>query len=129
LSLLEPQSKPQSSTAGHAGPPRRINGRFAKGYSGNPAGHRTFAANQAAVKAHAATLLKALLDELYGKVSAVDLAFAEQAAAMLARAAISDKKRVWLTNNAQSIIERLRERYPVPAAKRGRLPTLKELGL
>ena len=41
MSLLEPQSKPQSSTAGHAGPPRRINGRFAKGYSGNPAGHPT----------------------------------------------------------------------------------------
>ena len=128
MSLVEPQSKTQSATRSPAGPARRINGRFAKGYSGNPAGHRTFAANQAAVKAHAATLLKALLDELSGKVSAVDLAFAEQAAAMLAKATVSEKKRVWLTNNAHSIIDRLRERYPA-AAKRRRLPTLEEYGL
>jgi len=45
LSLVE-QTKPQCSALG---PPRRINGRIAKGYSGNPAGHRTFAANQALI--------------------------------------------------------------------------------
>jgi hypothetical protein len=83
------------------------------------------AANQAAAKEHAATLLKSLLDELGSKPSAVDLAFAQQAAAMLAKATISEKHRVHLTNNAHAIIDRLRQRYPA----RKRLPSLKELGL
>jgi hypothetical protein len=126
LSLLEPQSKPQSSATG---PARRINGRFAKGYSGNPTGHATFAARQAAAQREADAIFKALCDELAGKLSVVDLAFARQAAAMLAKASISEKHRVHLTTKAQIIIDRLRERYPAPAAKRGRLPTLKELGL
>jgi hypothetical protein len=112
LPTLEAQSKTQDSPSGGAGPSRRLNGRFAKGYSGNPQGHKTFAANQALIRKHAADLLKALCAELSGKLSAVDLAFAEQAALMLAKAQFSEKHRVHLTTKAGGIIERLRERYP-----------------
>jgi hypothetical protein len=121
LSLVE-HVKPQSAPSG---PARRINGRFAKGYSGNPAGHATFAARQAAARKHADVLLKALLDELGSKPSAVDYAFAQQAALMLAKANVSEKRRVYLCNQAHMIIDRLRARYP---AKK-RLPSLKDFGL
>ena len=121
MSALAAQSKTQIKPSGAAGPSRRINGRFAKGYSGNPAGHKTFAANQALIRKHAAELLKALRDEFSGKLSAVDLVFAEQAALMLAKAQISEKHRVHLTTKAGAIIERLRERYP---ARKQSVPTL-----
>jgi hypothetical protein len=55
-------------------------------------------------------LLKALVSEL-GKLSAVDLAFAEQACSMLAKASVSDRHRDRLTLKAGRIIDRLRERY------------------
>jgi hypothetical protein len=124
LQPLAPQSKAQTNPSGAAGPPRRINGRFAKGYSGNPAGHKTFAANQALARKHADQILAALRAEL-PKLSAVDLAFAMQASAMLAKAAISEKHRAHLTTKASAIIRELRERYSQPK----RIPTLKELGL
>jgi hypothetical protein len=122
LQPLAAQTKAQSNAAG---PARRINGRFAKGYSGNPAGHKTFAANQALAQKRSAELFRALIAELGGKVSAVDMAFASQAAAMLAKAEISTKHRVHLTTKAGAIIDRLRARYP----QSKRIPTLKELGL
>jgi hypothetical protein len=106
-------------------PNRLANGRWAKGFSGNKNGAKAFLARQAAARKHAATLLKALRDELGGKLTAVDLAFAEQAALMLAKAQISEKRRVYLTREAHSIIDRLRDRYPA----RKRALTLKELGL
>jgi hypothetical protein len=120
LSTIEAQAKAQDSPSGPAGPSRRLNGRFAKGYSGNPQGHKTFAANQALIRKHAGELLKALCAELSGKLTAVDLAFAEQAALMLAKAQMSEKHRVHLTTKAGGIIERLRERYP--ARKRSAPP-------
>jgi len=123
LSLLEPHTKPQSSKPVQQAPNRRINGRFAKGYSGNPAGHKTFAATQALIRKQADALLKALRDELGSKVSAVDLAFAEQAALMLSKASYSEKRRVYLTTKAGAIIERLRARYP----RSGRTPSLGEI--
>jgi hypothetical protein len=106
-------------------PSRLSNGRFARGHSGNPHGPKVYLERQAASKAHAAELLKALAAELGGKLSAVDLAFASQAAAMLAKAHYSEKHRVHLTTKAGAIIDRLRARYP---AKK-RLPSLRELGL
>jgi hypothetical protein len=92
-------------------PNRLANGRWAKGFSGNKSGAKVFAARQAAAKKHADTLLKALVDELGRKLSAVDMAFADQACAMLAKATYSEKRRVYLTNQAHQIIDRLRERY------------------
>jgi len=56
-------------------------------------------------------------------VSAVDLAFAEQAALMLSKASYSEKRRVYLTTKAGAIIERLRARYP----RSGRTPSLGEI--
>jgi hypothetical protein len=56
-------------------------------------------------------LLAALRIEL-PKLTAVDLAFAEAACDMLAKAQISEKHRARLTTKAGSVIERLRERYP-----------------
>jgi hypothetical protein len=44
---------------------------------------------------------------------------------MLAKASISEKRRVYLTDKARSIIDDLRERYPV----KKRLPSLKDFGL
>jgi hypothetical protein len=92
-------------------PNRLANGRWARGQSGNPRGAKVFAARQAAARKHAAVLLKALLDELGSKLSAVDRAFADQACTMLSRATYSEKRRVYLTNQAHQIIDRLRERY------------------
>jgi hypothetical protein len=124
MTPLQPTATQTKAQIKPSGPARRINGRFAKGYSGNPQGHKTFAANQALARKHADEILAALRAEL-PKLSAVDLAFAMQAAAMLAKASISEKHRAHLTAKAASIIERLRERYSQPK----RIPTLKELGL
>jgi hypothetical protein len=112
LSTTAPQPKSQATPQASAGPSRRLNGRFAKGYSGNPQGHKTFAANQALIRKHSADLLRALCAELGSKLTAVDAAFAEAACDMLAKAQISEKHRVHLTTKAGAIIERLRERYP-----------------
>jgi len=106
-------------------PARRLNGQFAPGHSGNPTGYKAFIARQQAIRAQADALLKALRDELGSKVSAVDIALAQSAALMLAKATVNEKHRVTLTGRAQRIIDGLRERYPA----RKRLPTLRELGI
>jgi hypothetical protein len=103
---------------------RLANGRFARGHSGNPRGPQVYHARQQAARKHSATLLKALVAEL-GKLSPVDLAFAEQATAMLAKASISDRQRDRLTLKAGRIIDRLRERY----AQKPQPKSLEEYGL
>jgi hypothetical protein len=105
-------------------PSRLSNGRFARGHSGNPRGPQVYHARQEAARKHSAVLLKALVAEL-GKLSPVDLAFAEQATAMLAKASISDRQRDRLTGKAGKIIDRLRERY---GSKKPQ-PSLEEFGL
>jgi hypothetical protein len=117
------QSSPQDS-AGEKLSNRLKNGRFSKGFSGNPRGSLAFFERQQAARKHADELLAALRAEL-PNLSAVDLAFAMQATAMLSKAAISDKHRAHLTTKAGAIIERLRARYSRPQQR----PSRKELGL
>jgi hypothetical protein len=122
LSLLTPQ---ENSRLNPQEPSRLRNGRFAKGFSGNPRGPKAYLLKQAAIQKRAAGLLKALVTELGGRLSPVDLAFAESACAMLAKSAFIDKpeRRVWLTNHALKIIDRLR------GARPKRAPSLEEFGL
>jgi hypothetical protein len=105
LSLQDTQVKDQEIDQA-----RLANGRFARGYSGNPRGPQVYHARQQAARKHSAALLKALVAEL-GKLSPVDLAFAEAACDMLAKAQVSDRQRDRLTLKASKIIDRLRERY------------------
>jgi hypothetical protein len=121
----ENQRSPRQDSTGERLSNRLKNGRFSKGFSGNPRGSLAFFERQQAARKHADELLEALKAELGGKLSAVDLAFAMQATAMLAKASISEKHRVHLTTKAGAIIKGLRERYARP----DRRPTRKELGL
>jgi hypothetical protein len=120
----ENHPSPRQDSTGERLSNRLKNGRFSKGFSGNPRGSLAFFERQQAARKHADELLAALRAEL-PKLSAVDLAFAMQATAMLAKASISDKHRAHLTTKAGAIIKGLRERYARPE----RRPTRKELGL
>jgi hypothetical protein len=103
---------------------RRANGTFAPGVSGNPQRHLQHVERQRLMRAKEADLLRAITDDAGGELSALDLAFAQQAAAQLAKAEYTSQSdlKVRLTRSAAMLVDRIRvsvasrrERKPVTA--------------